>query len=700
MIEEALQHFESGNFAAAEVLYRKMLEDEPDNPEVLFMLSLVRQGQNDLDEPVDLLNHAIRVQPGNPSLHYSLGTVHLRRQQLNEAEQAFHKAAGIDPNFVGAQNGIAVVELTRGRFAAAEQALRKALKAEPDNPQVLINMGIALREQGRTSDAIGYLQQVVNTEPQNISAQSHLGRAFLAAEQSGFAIQCFENVLAEQPDNIEVLKLLAQAQAESGHHAEAARRYRKVLDLGEETAATVSGLARALKALGRKREAEGAYLRALRLTQGEESLLLDLCAILLQQGRYAEVIYRLKDRLDGATDEDRMVRLLAEAKIGAGDAAGALDMLRPLVSDGAPDHRARLLLARALLAHGEKEAANDQVERLLALDPPPVDAVLFRTRELLQAGELEPAIDYLRGIQRRPDLSHAQRQDTVRLLATALHRNGQYQAAWEQFTGLDAREPELITLRAEKPLQLEVNEPAETAMDRDVAWSWPPQPPQDGRPEPVFVFGWPGSGRADLLRALAAHPAVCSVGGALSDQKDRRLLISHPQGKGPLNRMTSAQIQLARRKYWKSLKKLNAEAGTTLTVDGLWLPVEAFPTVYRLFPQAHMVVLDHAVRELAVAWLQAGYRDLEKVVRRYQQQQELLQRCRASVPLNYIDVDVSQLQQDPGGVLRTVISELALPWDGAVEQAFDIELASDLAPAGGWENYQPWLQEVEDALAD
>ena len=43
MIEEAQHHFESGNYPAAEELYRKMLDDEPDNPEVLFMLALVRQ---------------------------------------------------------------------------------------------------------------------------------------------------------------------------------------------------------------------------------------------------------------------------------------------------------------------------------------------------------------------------------------------------------------------------------------------------------------------------------------------------------------------------------------------------------------------------------------------------------------------------------------------------------------------------------
>ena len=35
MIEEALNFYEAGNFAAAEPLFRKMLDEEPQNLEVL-----------------------------------------------------------------------------------------------------------------------------------------------------------------------------------------------------------------------------------------------------------------------------------------------------------------------------------------------------------------------------------------------------------------------------------------------------------------------------------------------------------------------------------------------------------------------------------------------------------------------------------------------------------------------------------------
>jgi len=695
MIEEAQQHFENGNFAAAEVLYRKMLEDEPDNPEVLFMLSLTRQGQDDLDEPVELLNHAIRVQPKNPSLHYSLGNLQLRRKKLTEAEQAFHTAVGIDPNFVAAQNGVALVELARGRFSAAEHALRKALKSDPENPQTLVNIGIALLEQNQAGDAVAFLQQAVSAEPGNPAAQLHLGRAFLAADNAGFAIKCFENALALQPGSVAILQLLGEAQFRSNQFQEALRTYRRLLSQGAETAANVAGLARSLMALDQDREAEGAFLRAMRLDPADESLLLDCARVLARRGKHAEVVRRLGGRVAKAADRHEMTRLLAESQLELGRAAEVIELLRPLLTQGAPNPRMRLLFARALLGSGEEEAGNAQLDRLLQMDPPPVGAVMVRARQQDASGDRTGAIASLRSIQRRHDLSHEQRQSAVALLADVLHRSGNYQAAWEQCLGLDQRTAEVILIRSEKPLQLVDNEAAETAMEREVAWSWPPQPPGDGRPEPVFVFAWPGAGRADVLRALAGHSGICVVDDPLESQSKRRLEISHPQGKGPLNGLTSAQIQLARRKFWKALQQLDTRAAKALTIDAMWLTAEALPTLYRLFPQSHLIVLEQDPRDMAVHWLRSGYRDLEGMAARYSQQIDLLERCRAGVPLNYIDIDAGRLQEDAGGVLREMVSGLSIAWEPAVEEAWRAgSPQTDVATAGSWEHYSPWLEPV------
>ncbi len=717
MIEEALQHLRSGNYAAAEVLYRQMLADEPENPQVLYMLAITRQGQNDLDSPLELLSKALRVQPKNPTLHHTLGMIQLQGRKLNEAERSFHAAVAIDPNFAAAQNGIAAVELARGRYAAAEQTLRKAMRAEPDNLQVLLNMGIALLEQGRGEDAISYLQRVTAQQEDNYFALFHLGRAFMVAGNSGFAAGAFEKASRLQPNATEVLVLLAGAQSQSHQHEAAAKSYRRALDLGMENAQTLGGMARALAALKRYRESAGAYLRALRLSAGEEQelLLLDFADDLLLQHRYGEVIQRLQqrpgqrqdqlqDRVDDQVhDQPRMTRLLAEARLGIGDAVSARELLRPMLASGAPDDAARLLLVRALQQTGEKEAATAQLNRLLHSDQPPIDAILFNAAEQLAAGDLANSIEGLRSVQRRHDLSHSHRQRAVRLLADALHRDGQYQPAWEQYLGLDPQQADVMAVISEKPLQLQENQPAETAMDREVAWSWPPQALNDGRPEPVFVMAWPGMGQQRLLQALAAHSQIQVTEDEPGTQTERRLVISHPQGRDPLNALTVAQIQFARRKYWKCLQRAAGQSATHTDaailryVDGMVLTVEALPTIYRFFPQAHVIVVQADPRDLAVSWLQSSYRDPEAMARRYSQQAALLQRCQAGVPLKYIEVDGSHLAAEAGKILRELISTLGLAWEAQLEHTFN-ESGFALPETGCWRNYENFMRPVFRAL--
>jgi tetratricopeptide (TPR) repeat protein len=658
----------------------------------------VRQQQNDLEEPLELLRRAIRVQPGNPSLHNSLGQVHLRRNELTEAELSFHEAAGIDPNFTAAQNGIAVVEISRGRFPAAEHALRKALKSEPENTQVLINLGIALLEQQNAGDAIVHLQQVVSREPENMTAQLFLGRAFLAAGNSGFAIKSFENVLVQRPDNAEVLLALGSACYQSRQYADAIKTYRRLLQLGQESAETTAGLARSHAALGNDIEATGLFIRALRLANNEESLLLDFADLQLKQGNYADVINRLEAHRAQAAAQTRnpvrMTRLLAEAKLNSGDAAAAMDLLQSLSDTGQAQPVERLLLVRALHANGAKAEADALLQALLEEDPQPVDAVLYSVEKLRGPGDHAMAIQSLRSIQRRHDLSHQQRQRAVALLGDALHHAGNYQAAWEHYLGLDQKTAEVITIRSEQSFHLVANEAADTAMEREVAWSWPPQPPDDGRPEPVFVFAWPGAGRAELLAALKGHSGICVVNDRMDEQTKRREVICHPQGRGPLGSLTSAEIRLARRKYWKALGLIDSRApNAAVTLDAMWLTAESLPSLYRYFPQAHVIVLEQDPKDLAVGWFQAAYRDLDAMAALYKQQMALLNRCRAGVPLHYISVDASRFEQEAGSVLREVVSALSIAWEPAIDAAWKTgTMTRDLATPGKWVHYETWLQ--------
>ncbi|MDX1379641.1 MAG: tetratricopeptide repeat protein [Xanthomonadales bacterium] len=685
--ELALEHYQAGRYGEAETLLREMLDEEPDNAQLLFLLALTRQQQRDLDEPLPLLERAIRVQPQNATLHYALGSLHLRRGQPDPAEAAFYKATDIDPNYVEALNGIAFVALAREDYAAAESVLRKSLKSEPEQVDALTKMGIAQLGLEQVEDATRTLQQAVDRDPDQPAAQYHLGRALLAAGNAGFAVQCFENARRQWPDVPDVLRSLAAAQDEAGQHDDAVDSWRRLLNVDGESWETMAGLAAAERRTGNLEAARNCYLRALKLKPDHAGASMALARLEADMGRWQDARRRLSAVVEANDDAEAAQRLLAECHLALGEPEPALDVVRSLTARGVPDDDARWLLVRTLLANGEREAGDAQLDRLLEAERPRPDAVLLRAEQWLDEDRLDDAEPLLRQLQRRHDLTTGQRVRSIQLLGDALHRAGRYQNAWEQYISLPEKPPEFLRAMAERSLVL-ADAPAETAMTREIAWSWPPQPPEDGHKEPIFVFGWPGSGRERLLRALAAHPDLALVDDEGERQSERRQWVTYPRGAEALNGLRDADIRLARRRYARQLRGA-AERGRI--VDAMWLPVEALPTLYRYFPQAHVLVLKRDADDLALAWLRSGYPDREQLMDTWQAQLDLLTRCEENVPLNYLSLEADALERDPESGLQDLLTALGTRWSDDVLEAWNADPEARVLRAGDGAHYRQWL---------
>ncbi len=695
MIEQALEHYRAGRWSEAESLFRQMLEDEPDNPEVLFMLSLVCRQQNDLDEAAEHIGRAVQIHPQNATYHHALGSVALQRQDLPDALAAFGKAVDLDPNYTEAQTAIAYCHLLNRDYATAENAARIALRAKPDHAPALVNLGIALLEQEQAANAIGYLQQAVQLEPENAGAQMQLGRAFMSRNQAAFAAQCFKNALERSPSNIELLQLHANAREKIGDFEGAVENYRSVLDQGVETADTLGGLARLTARIGDGRAAENLFLRALHVAPDRHDVRLSYARYLYEQERYRDAYSRLRPIVESDADLPKAGLLLAETAFHLGRIDEALNLVKPLLTAADVPADARLLLARILFAQSENAAAVSQLDKLLAMDTPPVEAQLLQLARLSVTQDWSAASDLLAQLRRRPDLTASQRRRVSCVDAQVMHHQEKYQSAWERLLAVSHVLADTMKIRSEVPLRVEQNQPAETAMSREVAWSWPPQAPDDGRADPVFLFAWPGSGRRRLLSALRWHPQIQLVDDSAVRQSERRLAVSHPQGRDPLSNLREADILLARRRYWKKLKSsLSPLRQDAMLVDGMWLTAESLPSIYRYFPQAKMIVLTRNAKDMAVSWMFEAYADLEDMAEYYTAQLDLLTQSQAGVPLKYLTVEHEELQRNPGDVLRNLTTELGLAWHQGVEDVYAGTREAHILPINSWQFYSDWLDSV------
>ena len=129
-------------------------------------------------------------------------------------------------------------------------------------------------------------------------------------------------------------------------------------------------------------------------------------------------------------------------------------------------------------------------------------------------------------------------------------------------------------------------------------------------------------------------------------------------------------MQLRRGRYWKALGKLGVEPGDQAVLDVMWLTVEALPTIARLFPGARVLLVTRDPRDMSVAWMMSGYRDLGAMAGIYGRQLALLERCRNALPLTFVDVDYAAVEASPETALADLQQALGLAPEDAVTERF------------------------------
>jgi predicted O-linked N-acetylglucosamine transferase (SPINDLY family) len=186
----AMQYHQSGDFAQADALYRRILQHDPNHPDALHYLGVLAYqiGQN--AAAVELISKAIRVYPTSSPMYCNLGL----------ALQA------------------------QGKFDAAAENYQQALLLHPNNSETYYNLGNVLQDQGKFDLAIEHYQAALKLKPDFAIAHNNLGSVFKQQKRLDSAIACYRTALGLKSDYVEAHNNLAitfQAQGDfnaAEHH--------------------------------------------------------------------------------------------------------------------------------------------------------------------------------------------------------------------------------------------------------------------------------------------------------------------------------------------------------------------------------------------------------------------------------------------------------------------------------------------------
>ncbi|MBS1214314.1 MAG: hypothetical protein H6R26_2931, partial [Proteobacteria bacterium] len=323
-VEAALEFYRQGRLAEARLLYERILEVEPDNPDALHFFGLLRHQLGARSEGIALLRGAVAAAPKYAAAHSNLGNMLLEEGDLEGAEQAYRDALECDPELVQTKNNLGLLLRRRGHREAAESIYREVIAQAPEEPLAYSNLAHLLSEIGRVDEAAMLLGKAVQLNPEFAEGFHNLGH---------------------------VLSLRNQPEA-------AAEAYRRAVELGADA---YLGLATALREQGLVDEAIAAYRRVIRIGGKPATALYNLGMLLSAKGRNAEAAEVYRQWLEGEPDNPVARHMLAACQ-GDSVPPRASDAYVQAIFDGfAPRFDQRL----AELDYRAPELVSEQVGRHL-----------------------------------------------------------------------------------------------------------------------------------------------------------------------------------------------------------------------------------------------------------------------------------------------------------------------------------------------
>ena len=285
-LDQAAAAAGNGQAAEAAQMYRKVLEQEPQNVRALSALSELLQAEGKWREAVPLLEQLVKLEPENSAALYQLGRMRSwqsggRNDALDLLRRACETSKGeVEPCSAYAE----ILSWGEGTRAQAIQKLHDTLAAHPDAVSTRIKLAQILS----WNDA---------TRTQSLDV--------------------FDQGLARDSSNLELLIASAEVLSwRSMTRAEALKRYERVLQLSPDEPRALTGKASLLKWQNRSEEALELYRRVLAKDPHNSAALRGEAEIMNWKGQYVEARALAEQAHAGAPSDTQASLELARAYIG------------------------------------------------------------------------------------------------------------------------------------------------------------------------------------------------------------------------------------------------------------------------------------------------------------------------------------------------------------------------------------------------
>jgi len=213
-MEQAVTFHRSGRLGEAEILYRRVLTEQPNHSNALHLLGLLAFQSGKSDWALELIGRAISLNPLAADFHLNRGVVLDQIGRSQEAVAAFNQAISLRPGLPEAHANLGNALRKTGKSADAAAACRKAIELRPDYMEGHLNLGNAQQDLGWFDDAIASFEKVTQLRPDFAEGHLNLGNALGRRGRGDDAINAYTRALQLRPQFPQAAAALGAALSE------------------------------------------------------------------------------------------------------------------------------------------------------------------------------------------------------------------------------------------------------------------------------------------------------------------------------------------------------------------------------------------------------------------------------------------------------------------------------------------------------
>jgi Flp pilus assembly protein TadD len=638
------------------------------------------------------------------------------RGRIDEARRIAEHALAGGGDIVALNAMLGSLCCRAGDLAAGVRHLRVAQSSRPNDPVIGLNLATALTELGQHEEALKIVPEALATRDPTMRLERL--RGFLNQSLGNFAaaVAAYERVVGIAPDDWESWNNLGNARRQNGDFEGSIEALGRASQINSRSAPTRLNLAMALVTAGDVQGAESELRRMAEDFPTDAKPLRELHALMKDQGRDEEALEPILEAVRRDSADLELLLGLASHQLLLLNNAAAEEAYREVVRRDPANALGNLGLAVVFELTNRSEDLARLAEEAEVRGAVPDVLNFIRAFVHRRAKRFDLGLAALAEVPE--DLEQARR---LQLLGQLSEGVGRYDEAWDAFVAMNRVQSEHPSSPIERGAiyRRHVREQTE-ALSEEWLSGWTAYEPNDDRPCPTFLVGFPRSGTTLLDTLLMGHPDIEVL------EEEATLVAAAgrlPTEVGDLPAATADQISAARERYFEVAGELTPLTPGKLLIDKNPLSMNALPVIRRLFPDAKIilalrhpcdVVLSCFVTNFRLNDGMSSFLQLETAAELYDLSFSNFRKAQQLFELPEHRILYEDLIDDPAAALRGLVDFLELPWRGEmldhevtakargrIKTASYAQVVEPIyrRSAGRWQHYRKHMEFVRPTLA-